>query len=401
MSGMGYWQFIWKNLRRRSFRNVATILTFAVVVGSIMVANFLTEGAGNSAKAGMDQLGADLLVVPSEFEVETDAIIITGKPSTFFFSSSAMDEVSAVSGVSKVAPQTFIATLSASCCAMPTQLIAFNSTLDFTVRPWLDNELGRPLQKDEIILGNQIDGGDIGDEMIFFGHPFIIAGLLQPTGTGVDQSIFVQDTDAMAMVKDSQTLSWEPLNIRPDQISAVLVKISPGEDAQEVAQRIEEEVPEVSVISSNHLARKINDQLSGTVGSLYMTAGAVTLVSIPLIATVSILVANERKREIGLLRMMGAKKSFVFQAIMVEALLLAFIGAAIGTVAASLLIMIFKNTLTVGLGIPFLWPGLGSLLVQVWIVMLVAIAISALSALYPAIRASRIDPYDAIRSGQK
>ncbi|HSA35623.1 MAG TPA: FtsX-like permease family protein, partial [Methanomassiliicoccales archaeon] len=148
-------------------------------------------------------------------------------------------------------------------------------------------------------------------------------------------------------------------------------------------------------------ARKIDAQLTSTVSSLYLMAGAVTIVSIPLIATVSSLVANERRREIGLLRMMGAKKSFVFQAILMEALLLALIGAIIGTVGSSLFIVIFKDLITTNLGIPFLWPGLDTLLLQVWLVMLAAISLGALSALYPAIVASRADPYDAIRSGRK
>jgi len=400
LSGHGYWQFIFKSMRRRAFRNFATVLTFAVVIGSIMIATFLTGGASNSARAGMERLGADLLVVPEEFELDADAIIITGKPSTFFVNGSAMDGIRLVEGVEQAAPQTFIATLSASCCALPTQLIAFNSTLDFTVRPWLDDELGRPLERDEIILGNQISG-EIGESLVFFGHPFYVAGILEPTGTGVDQSIFVQDTDALVMAKESFELSWEPILIKPGEISAILVKLSPGADADEVSARIEETVPGVSVISSNNLAKKIDAQLTSTVSSLYLMAGAVTIVSIPLIATVSSLVANERRREIGLLRMMGAKKSFVFQAILMEALLLALIGAIIGTVGSSLFIVIFKDLITTNLGIPFLWPGLDTLLLQVWLVMLAAISLGALSALYPAIVASRADPYDAIRSGRK
>ncbi|HSA35907.1 MAG TPA: ABC transporter permease, partial [Methanomassiliicoccales archaeon] len=253
MSGHGYWQFIFKSMRRRAFRNFATVLTFAVVIGSIMIATFLTGGASNSARAGMERLGADLLVVPEEFELDADAIIITGKPSTFFVNGSAMDGIRLVEGVEQAAPQTFIATLSASCCALPTQLIAFNSTLDFTVRPWLDDELGRPLERDEIILGNQISG-EIGESLVFFGHPFYVAGILEPTGTGVDQSIFVQDTDALVMAKESFELSWEPILIKPGEISAILVKLSPGADADEVSARIEETVPGVSVISSNNLA---------------------------------------------------------------------------------------------------------------------------------------------------
>ncbi|OPY33706.1 MAG: FtsX-like permease family protein [Methanomassiliicoccales archaeon PtaU1.Bin124] len=401
MAKLSYGQFLWRNLKRRSFRNVATVLTFAVVVCSVLIASFLTEGTSNSTRAGMTRLGADLLVVPQEYASNADAIIITGKPSTFFMNTTEMTKLQAVPGVQRVAPQTFIATLSASCCALPTQLIAFNSTMDFTVTPWLDQELGRPLEKDEVILGYQIKGTDVGQPIIFYGHQFKVAGILQPTGTGVDQSVFVRDSDAIVMARESVKVAWQPIEMNPGQISAILVQLEPGADVQQVSADIAAAAPEVSVITSNHLARKIDAQLASTVGALYLTAGAVTLISLPLIATVSTLVVNERRREIGLYRMMGAKKGFVFNALLAEALILAMVGALIGLVSAAAIVIIFNNTITVSLGIPFLWPGLDAVLLQTWWVMLLTVLLGALSALYPAMMAARSDPYESIRAGQK
>jgi putative ABC transport system permease protein len=393
-------QFIWKGITRRTFRNVVTILTFAVVTGSLLSAYFLVGGAENSAQAGMDRLGADLLVVPEEYQTATDAIILTGHPTTFFFNGSTLDGVKDVQGVEKVAPQTYIATLNYGCCAFPTQLVAFNATQDFTIQPWLRDELGRSLQKDEIILGSQYIGGAVGYHLIFYGHDFTIAGILEPTGTGVDQSVFIQERDALQMANDSSRLAVKKLDLKAGEISSVLVKLAPGANADQVAADIENKIPGVSVITSNYLARKINDQLSGTVGSLYLTAGAITLVSVPLVATVSTMVANERKREMGLLRAMGANKRFVFSVVLVEALILAGLGALIGTAVTSIVIMVFKDLITTSLGIPFLWPSIVVLAVQVGMVAMAAIAIGGLAALYPAYRTSRLEPYEAIRTGQ-
>ncbi len=391
--------FIWKSVRRRTFRNVATILTFAVVTGSLLSAYFLVGGAENSAQAGMNRLGADLMVVPEEFQGVTDAIILSGHPSTFFFNATALDGVKNVPNVEKVAPQTYIATLNYACCSFPTQMVAFNSTHDFTIQPWLQSELGRPLEKDEIILGNAYIGGAVGLHVIFYGHDFTIAGILEPTGTGVDQSVFIQDTDAYAMAIDSKTLAWKELDLKPGQISNVLVKIAPGADAEQVAADIEAAVPGVSVITSNYLARKINEQLAGTVGSLYLTAAAITLVSVPLVATVSTMVANERKREIGLMRAMGANQRMVFGLVLVEALILAGLGTLIGASVSATVILVSKDFITTSLGIPFLWPSILTLAGQVMLVALAAVAIGGLASLYPALKASKMEPYDAIKSG--
>jgi putative ABC transport system permease protein len=403
LARLSFPQFVWKGVRRRTFRNVVSVLTFAVVTGSLLSAYFLIGGAQNSAQAGMSRMGADLLVVPEQYETATDAIILTGHPSTFFINRSALDGVSSVAGVEKVATQTYIATLNAGCCAIPTQMIAFNASNDFTVTPWLETELGRPLVPNEIIIGHQVrvfTGTDVGSLVKFYGHDFTVAGVLEQTGMGMDQSVFVQEEDAYVMAQYSGQLAAQALSLKPGQISSVLVKLTPEADAEQVAAQIESAVPGTGVITSNYLARQINGQLSGAMGSLYMTAAAVTIVSVPLVATVSTMVANERKREIGLLRAMGANKRFVFTAIMVEALILAGIGALIGALATGAIIVVFQDLITSSLGIPFLWPSIGELLFQVGIVSLGAIAIGGLASTYPALKASRLDPYEAIRAGQ-
>jgi putative ABC transport system permease protein len=392
-------QFVWKGIRRRTFRNIATVLTFAIVTGSLLSAYFIVGGAQNSAAIGMERMGADLVVVPEQYQSVTDAIILSGHPTTFFFNATFLEGVKDVPGVERVAPQTYIATLNAGCCAFPTQLVAINSSQDFTIQPWLDTQLGRPLQKDEMIVGSQFIGAAVGLHLLFYGHDFTIAGILEPTGTGVDQSVFIQDTDAWEMAAHSSKVAVRTLTLKPGDVSSLLVKLAPGADAEAVAASIEEQVPGSSVITSNYMARKINDQLAGTVGTLYLTAGAVTLVSVPLIATVSTMVANERRREVGMLRAMGGSKRFVFSTILVEAIVLASIGAAVGTVATGLLITVFKDLITTSLEIPFLWPSLGGLIVQVGTVAVLATAFGSLAALYPAIRASRQDPYEAIRAG--
>jgi putative ABC transport system permease protein len=400
MDALRFRQFIFKGVKRRTFRNVVTILTFAVVTGSLLSTYFLIGGAENSTQAGMDRLGADMLVVPEQYAADVDAIILSGRTSTFFFNSSVLAGVAEVPGIEKVAPQTYIATLNFGCCSFPTQLISFNSTQDFTILPWLREDLGRPLVRNEVICGNQIIGAAPGLHLLFYGHDFTIAGILDPTGTGVDQSVFIQDADAVQMAKDSGKLAVKPIDLKEGQISAVLIKLVPGADAEQVSAAIQTAVPNTHVVTSAYLARAVSNQLSGTIGALYLMAGAVTIVSVPLVATVSSMVANERKREIGLLRAMGANKRFIFSVVLVEALILAGLGALIGAAVTGVIIALFQNLIMTSLEIPFLWPSVLQLSFDIGLVGIAAVAIGGLASLYPAIRASRLDPYDAIRSGQ-
>ncbi|OPY30995.1 MAG: FtsX-like permease family protein [Methanomassiliicoccales archaeon PtaU1.Bin124] len=390
-------KFIWSGIKRRTFRNVVTVMTFAVVAAILLSAFFLIGGAENSMQVGMDRLGADLMVVPQQYEHLTDSLLLAGHPSTFFFNSSELSGIEQVPGVAQTAPQTYIATLNAGCCAFPTQLVAFDSSRDFTIQPWIRQALGRQLLPDEIILGSSFIGSGEGYHLIFYGHDFTVAGVLEKTGTGIDQSIFIQYPDALAMANDSKKLAVQELTLKPGQISSILVKLAPGYDGEQVAANITSTVVGSSVITSNHLARKISDQVSGTLSTLYLTAASVAIVSIPLIATISTMVANERRRELGLLRSMGANKLYIFLIVVAEAILLASIGALIGGVVATASLMIFQNLITTSLEIPFLWPPLTDLAIQTTLVVGLAIGFGGLTSLYPAVKSVRTEPYDSIR----
>jgi putative ABC transport system permease protein len=220
-------RYIWKSVKRKTFRNAATIATFAVVTASILFANFLVGGASNSAQAGMSRMGADLMVVPKQYQTAADAFILTGHPCSFFLNESILNIVADIPGVDKAAPHTYIVTLNAGCCTIPTQLIAINSTMDFTIQPWLAEQLGRPLEKDEVIAGHQVIGAAVGTNFIFYGHPFTVAGVLEATGTGVDQSVFLQDGDA-GDGKGLDAHGRSASHAQEDAISSVLVRLGRG-----------------------------------------------------------------------------------------------------------------------------------------------------------------------------
>lgn len=400
MKNIGLWQLIWKNLRRRMFRNIATIICFAFIAGSILSANFLIGGAQNSVNAGMSKMGADLLVVPEKFQARAEAVLLGGQPTMFFFDSSVLEEIKAMPMVEKASTQLFIVTLAnASYCSLPVQLIGFNESNDFTVKPWLSTELGRPLARDELLVGGLIIG-EINTHLIFYGHDFVIAGRLDQTGMGIDTAIFLREQDALLMAEESSYKATETLNVTRGMISAVLVKLAPGTNPEVMAGTIQMAIPGTTVISANYLSRQVTSRLSGTTQALLLTTLSVTLVTIPLVAIVSSMVANERKREIGLLRAMGASKRFVFSLIMIEAIILAVIGASLGALAITVLMGNFQSLMTAGLHIPFLWPSVGVIIAQALTVCLLAAAIGGLAALYPALRSGSMEPYNAIRTGE-
>jgi putative ABC transport system permease protein len=413
-------KLVFQSIQKRPFRTIATILCFIVISGSLLTSYFLVSGAEKSLEVGMGFLGADVLVTPKlsggaaamamlsgnpdTFQFKrpgSDAVLATAKPSDSRFRGTVLEQISATEGVDRAAPQIFIGTLANQpCCSGRFQVIAIDPERDFTIGPWMETKLGRTLRPGEVVVGNVMPG-EIGSDLMFYGKNFTIVARLDPTGMGMDGSAFILMEDAYTMAAESKTRAVTPLNIRPGDISAVLVRVKPGWDKDVVADRINETIPDTYSFKDNYLSKKITSQLYATTQLLYAIIAAVTLVSIPFIALISSMVANERRREFAILRALGATKGFIFRLVFVEALLIAAIGGLAGVVISTI-ILFFTEPLIIGsLEIPFIWPSLGTMAVNATITVLVAIGIGASAAVIPAINSSKEEPYEAIRSGER
>lgn len=116
----------------------------------------------------------------------------------------------------------------------------------------------------------------------------------------------------------------------------------------------------------------------------------------------------ERRREIAILRSMGAKRSSVAKVFLYEGLLIGTIGTAIGTVlglALAFNVEPVSKALEAMLGFKFLPPEVYYITevpskVNPWDVLTIiglALALSLVSSLYPALKASKLDPVEVLR----
>ena len=388
-----------KNIINRPFRNGALILSFAFIAASLFTGQYLVIGASDSVKSGISRLGADLIVIPERSSVEGESIILLGQPSSFFFDGSVIPEIENVDGVDLVSPQIYIATLDASCCSVPIQLIAIDPNRDFTITPWLEQSLHRSLAQDEIIVGSRIIG-DIGSPLEFYGHNFTIAGRLDPTGMGLDTSIFLRVEDAYIMADESPDKAVEPVYIPEGKVSAAVVKVGNASDINEVASRIQAQVLEARVMTPNYLVSKVTSQLNSALQVMNFAAIAAALISLPLIALVSLMAAYERRREIGVLRALGATRGLIFKLILAEFMLIATIGGLVGIFGSWAILYLFQDFIASLASVPVSIPSSGTLITGLFSALLLTIAIGGLASLYPSVRSALMEPYDAMRCGE-
>jgi len=138
-------------------------------------------------------------------------------------------------------------------------------------------------------------------------------------------------------------------------------------------------------------------QMTGLLKTILVIMAITWGLSIVLIGLIFSMAANERRKELGVIRAIGATRRFVFQSLLMEASLLAFAGGATGIALSVLSVTIFRNLLISSLGFPFLLPSPAVLFLQIGIGLVLALFSVNLAALFPAIKISRQDPAIAMR----
>ena len=401
MKKLGLFYLAVRNIRRKAFRTVSIMLSVAAVAGTLFSATMVIYSVKRSIGVGAERLGADVLVVPAGAEEKARTALISGEPSTYYMPRTVLDKVAAVEGVDKVTPQVFIESSSFSCCYVANVLlVGFDPRTDFSVTSWMSDFSADRFGADDIITGNEIPAVK-GRTMNFYGHAFNVFGTLAPTGMHyLDNSAFMTMDAAYLMAKESSKKAKKTVEVTPEQISTVLVKVKEGYAPQRVAIKINYAVEGVKAIASSEVISTVKEQLGRLFTYLFTIGGIVWGMALLLIGVVFSMIVNERQREIGLFRALGAKKSFMFRLLIMEATILTTAGGVIGVTLGGVLVFSFKNLITTNLKVPYLWPSAGFTALLLVGCVAVSLLTGILAALYPASLSARMEPYNAIRKGE-
>ena len=392
-------QLAWKNISGNTFRSVVVSLCALLVAAFALFTTLVMRGAETSLRLAINRLGADIVVVPEGSEAKIESALLMGIPAKFWMPQDNLDKIASIPNVQAVSPQLYLATLTgASCCSVSDMfMIAYDPGSDFTIQPWLKQEFGDRLRLGEVVGGSFIAATEGSQNISVYGYLVTLKANLEPTGTGLDQSMFLTFDTAYDIAGKSQYQAQSPLVIPEDSISAALVKVKPGVDPNDVAVQIMKSIPGVTPIQSSNMFLSYRKQMTGLLSSIMVILGVTWTLSVAFIGLVFSMAANERRKELGVLRALGATRRFVFQTLLAEASLLAIVGGTAGVVLAGLAVYLFKNLIVASLGFPFLLPSPLSLLLQLGIGLFLAMFSVNLAALFPAYKISRMDPAIAMR----
>jgi putative ABC transport system permease protein len=328
-----------KNVRRKPLRTGILVMSVILLVCVCVFALSFIFRVDRSIRKMTDRLGADILIVPAGSRGAAEEVLLENKVKSFYMDKTVVSRLQQIEGIDKLTHQTYLVTLSSLCCSVPEAVVvAFNQDTDFILGPWLTHKIGRKLGRGEAIAGKEsafnIAQGLTDVSTVMFGNLFTIVGVLDKTGTGLDNAVFISDENIEDILEKGNA------SIRPDQISIVFAKVKKGYDPRKVAGVIEDSIIEVDTMTRKDIGKSVIAAFSDMSRIFTLTVIVASLLCAFLAWAVFSAVVNERAAEIGIMRAMGARESHVTRIFFIEAFAVGAAGSILGVVLGTALFQV-------------------------------------------------------------
>jgi len=339
--------FAVKNLIRKPVRTGILIVAISLLVSTLVFALSFVIRVNSSIIRATDRLGADIIIVPTGSRGFAQDVLLENKRKTFYMDRDIIEKVKQIKGIEDITHQTYLVSLTGLCCSVPeAMVVAFNQDTDFIVKPWLKKKIDRRLRKGEAFVGStsafNIEVGLMEVDTMLFGAMFKMIGVLDKTGTGLDNAIFIGDENLDNILKKG-----DAKNIKPNQISIIFAKIKKGLDPYKVGGDIEDAIVEVDTVARKDIGKGIINTLRDISRIFSFTIIIAILLGLFLVWSIFSAVANERTREIGIMRALGAKESHISLIFLFEVLIIGFAGSILGIVAGTVISSIMTKSFTI------------------------------------------------------
>ena len=396
----------WISVAASRLRTFLAMLGIVIGVGSVILMLAVGSGSQRQVQDAIDQLGSNLL------------IITPGSSDNKGLRSNSISKLT-VKDAEAIAQLPTIFSASPATSQREFQVSAgsnnWNSRITgttpefFAIRNWVfaegqsftaeDQRLGRRVAVIGATVATELFGeqAPLGMTFRINGLPFQVVGLLESKGQGFDgrdqdDAIFIPITTAESKLWGYMFASGVVQFIFAEAISKDDLELATEDITQLLRERNklkETEADNFTVRNLTAIARVATDTtkalsiLLGAIASISLIVGGIGIMNIMLVTVA------ERTREIGIRKAVGATRRHILSQFLMEAILIAGVGSAIGLAA--------------GLGLGFAAEEWMSVPVEysLWSVVMalgVAVGVGLASGLYPAFKAARMNPIEALRS---
>jgi ABC-type lipoprotein release transport system permease subunit len=357
-----------RNLWRQRTRTALTLLGIGISIAAIVVLGGVTHGMIDIFSVMMRDSQTDLFAI--EADIDSDFSAIDERVGSRIV---ARADVEAISGVISTAADTD---------KMLMLLVFGYHPRELAIRRFRIVE-GEPLTaRHQVIVGRQAAeqmGLEVGDTLRLLESNFRLVGIYE---TG----LAFEEIGVVIGLREVQALIG-----KPRQVQWYMIKLHDPQRAEAVRDELRATFPDVDFALTSEVAETMSDlrvlqEMVGQISLLAVFIGVVGMLNTMLMSVL------ERTREIGVLRALGWRQRHVLGMILREALMLGAVGGVCGIlIGLSLSGLLALVPGTVGAIEPIYTP---QLFVQA---VVVALGAGAVGGFYPAWRATRMRPVEALR----
>ena len=398
----------WDAVRSHRLRSGLTMLGILIGIAAVVLTVGLGEGAQGKVKSQIAALGSNLLIVSPGSSTST-----TGVRGGFGSASTlTVDDAVALSSPVSAPDIAGVAPVTQRSEALTAGTANWTTTVVGTTPQWLS------VRARQVTSGRFLTTADdanaaavavlapttaselfgtldpVGQSVTINSIPFQVVGVLDSAGSNStsnldDQAIVPVSTATNRLFGGSTRTSVQSIYIEATSSSTLSAADQEATSALENQHHVSVVAPDFTITAQQSLVntatsvdRTLTVLLAG-IAALSLLVGGIGVMNIMLVSV------TERTREIGLRKAMGATPSVIRRQFLVEASVLAFaggiLGAVLGVVGAIVLPHFISNPISIS---PSATAGS----------IVVAVVIGVVFGVYPASRAARLAPIDALRS---
>lgn len=386
---MVFLRLAFQNLNRHRTRSLLALFGIATSVAVLFSILSFNKGFEKSLAKELQRTGIHFMVVPSGCPHEVASLVLHGAIIPKFLDLAVMNQIQVLDGIEFASP-ILVAQLPNPARNRVDLVYGIDMDKVRQLKPQWQIDGAVPKDDHEIILGAEMaahQGLKAGDTIVYpnVNASFRISGILKKTGSQDDAFIYMPVKSAQAIFK------------KPSGATAIGVKVKDPAMLSGITERLAEQVPGIQIVTMNQVMSSIST-LAASAKVLGLSIAVIAImVSAVGVMNAMLMAVFERTQEIGMMRAIGASRSDIFRIILVEGMLLTMSGGLAGivvSVAGNDLISLFVRRI-----IPYAPAGsmarfdagiAGASLVF-------AVMVGICSGVYPAWKASRIQPIEAIR----
>jgi putative ABC transport system permease protein len=385
---MNFIRFALKNLFAHKTRTILTLGSMTVAVAVLFTLVSFNRGYEKALKTQLQGMGIHMMVVPVGCPYEAASLILKGGKIPSYLPADVLKEVQAIPEIDVAAP-TFMSAIVRPEEGRTDIYVGIDSSTLRLKNWWKLN--GKFLAKpSDVILGSDvklIELSNIGDQIYMPEKDMTldVVGELAPTGNEDDGFFYIPLATAQAMFDQS------------DKLTGISIRLKNPDDAPVVSARLAK-IKGAEVITMGELLGTMMT-LMGSAKSLLLSIVLIIIIISALGVLNTVLMSVfERTREIGVMRATGASQAHIFGLVWLETLMLSLLGGigglGLALVGARTLETVVKRFLPLAPkgSVVALEPG------SFLLIMAFVLGIAVVAGFYPALRAARAKPIEALRS---